>query len=100
MVQTCLIVFVLATIAGARPATVLGVFALCLAYFLGTVCYVKTIIRKRGNPTHLRLSIDYHVLALAAAAWFGLMPAALFAWLLARAAMSRTRMDAATDRRG
>lgn len=86
VVQSCLMVFVVATVAGARPAAVLGVFTLCLAYFPGTVYYVKTIIRERGNPRYLRLSIGYHVLALAAAAWFGLVPAALFAWLLARAA--------------
>jgi hypothetical protein len=87
VLQSCLLVFVVATIAGARPATVVAVFTLCLAYFLGTVCYVKTIIRERGNPTYLRLSIGYHLVALAVAAWFGLMPVALFAWLLVRAAL-------------
>ena len=51
VVQSCLIVFVVATVAGTRPAAVLGVFVLCLAYFGGTVLYVKTMIRERGNPT-------------------------------------------------
>ncbi|MFE9689627.1 YwiC-like family protein [Micromonospora sp. NPDC005806] len=87
VLQSCLMVFVVAAVADVPPAAVFGMFVLCVAYFVGTVCYVKTIIRERGNPTYLRLSVGYHVLALAVAAWFGLMPAALFAWLLARAAL-------------
>lgn len=39
-----------------------GVLAL---YFLGTVAYVKTMIRERGNPAVLTVSIGWHVLAAA-----------------------------------
>lgn len=85
--QSCLMVFVVATVAGTRPAAVLDVFALCLAYFLGTVCYVKTMIRERGNPAYRRWCIGYHVLALAAVGWLSPWAAALFAWLLLRAAL-------------
>jgi len=32
-------------------------------YFFGTAFYVKTMIRERGNPVMLRLSVGYHALA-------------------------------------
>ncbi|GAB3690201.1 hypothetical protein GCM10027595_00360 [Corynebacterium nasicanis] len=39
-------------------------------YFSGTIPFVKTMIRERNNPTYLRISIGYHVLAmLAVLAW-------------------------------
>lgn len=37
-------------------------------YFFGTALYVKTMIRERGNPVMLRLSIGYHALAATVAA--------------------------------
>lgn len=99
VLQSCLVVLVVATIAGTVTAAALVAFLLCLAYFLGTVFYVKTMIRERGNPRYRRWSAWYHVLALAAAAAqlvaaapslrstaaTGPWAAALFAWLLARA---------------
>jgi YwiC-like protein len=85
--QSCLIVFVVATIADAPLGPVLPVFALCLAYFLGTAFYVKTMIRERDNRAYRWLSIGYHALALAVVAWLTPWAAALFAWLLARAAV-------------
>jgi hypothetical protein len=85
VLQSCLIVPVVATIAGRPPSTVLPVFVLCLAYFAGTVFYVKTMIRQRGNRTYQRWSAGYHLVALAAAAWVSPWAAGLFAWLLARA---------------
>ncbi|WP_448630499.1 YwiC-like family protein [Cellulomonas soli] len=43
---------------------------LLAAYFLGTVPYVKTLIRERGRPGVLALSVAYHaVLAAAGAVW-------------------------------
>lgn len=47
-----------------------GVLAL---YFLGTVAYVKTLIRERGNPRVLAVSLGWHVMAAA------LVPAVLLA---------------------
>ena len=85
VLQSCLIVLVVATIAGTVTSAALVAFLLCLAYFLGTVFYVKTMIRERGNPRYRRWSAWYHVLALAVAALTGPWAAALFAWLLARA---------------
>jgi YwiC-like protein len=87
VVQSCLILLVVATIAGRPPATVLGVFVLCLAYFAGTVFYVKTMIRERGNPAYRRWSIGYHAAAVLVAAWVSPWAAALFGWLLVRAAL-------------
>lgn len=83
--QSCLMVFVVAAVARVPPAEVLAVFALCAAYFLGTVPYVKTMIRERDNPAYLRLSIGYHAAALALAAYLSPWAGALFAWLLVRA---------------
>nr|NLI51576.1 YwiC-like family protein [Propionibacterium sp.] len=65
--------------------------ALVFAYFFGTVFYVKTNIRERGNPRFYALSVGWHATATVAAA--GLMAAgaasvgwvALFAAALARA---------------
>ncbi len=85
VLQSCLLVFVVALIAGASPGTVAGAFAVCLLYFLGTVFHVKAMIRERDNPAFRRWSVGYHALALAVAAWLGPWVAALFGWLLVRA---------------
>ena len=41
-------------------------------YFLGTVFYVKTMIRERGNPKAFQISIIFHVLVVAL--WFYISP--------------------------
>lgn len=44
--------------------------AMLAAYFLGTVPYAKTLIRKRDVPRVLTISIDYHaMLVVAAMTW-------------------------------
>ncbi|WP_432842842.1 YwiC-like family protein [Dactylosporangium sp. CA-092794] len=85
--QSCLIALVVATVAARPPARALDTFLLCLAYFAGTVLYVKTMIRERGSAAHRRWSIAYHALALAGAARLGPWAAGLFALLLLRAAV-------------
>ncbi|MEV8514873.1 YwiC-like family protein [Dactylosporangium sp. NPDC051484] len=85
--QSCLIVLVVAAVAGRAPAQAIEAFLLCLAYFTGTVFYVKTMIRERGNAAYRRWSIGYHVLALAVAAWLSPWAGVLFAVLLLRAAL-------------
>jgi hypothetical protein len=87
VLQSCLIVLVVATIAGRPLASVVPVFVLCVAYFAGTVFFVKTMIRQRGNRTYRRWSAGYHLVALAAAVWVSPWAAGLFAWLLARAVL-------------
>ena len=87
VLQSCLMSLVVATVAGTRPLATLGAFLICLAYFGGTVLHVKALIHERGNPTYRRLSTGYHLLAFAVAAWLDPWTAALFGWLLARAAL-------------
>ncbi|HET8681888.1 MAG TPA: YwiC-like family protein [Micromonosporaceae bacterium] len=83
--QSCLIVLVAGTVAAVPPRALLGVLAVMLLYFTGTVLYVKTMIRERGSVAYRRASVAYHVVALGAAAWLSLPVAAVFALLLARA---------------
>jgi hypothetical protein len=93
VVQSCLLVFVVATVAEAPLADSAGAFAVCLAYFAGTTLYVKTMIRERNNITYRWWSIGYHTLAFVAVAWaalallgwLGLVWAIVFGWFLVRA---------------
>jgi YwiC-like protein len=85
VLQSCLIVFVVAAVAGVGAGRLLGVFAAVLAYFVGTVLYVKTMIRERDSAAYRRASIAYHAVALAAAVPLGPLVAGVFALLLARA---------------
>lgn len=85
VVQSCLMVFICATVAGARPAQVVVAFAVLTAYFVGTVLHVKTLIRERGNARYRVASIGYHVLAAVGAAFIGPLQATVFALLAVRA---------------
>ncbi|BFU45056.1 YwiC-like family protein [Krasilnikovia sp. MM14-A1004] len=85
VVQSCLMVFVAAAVAGVAPGRVSVAFGAVLLYFAGTVFYVKTMIRERGNPTYHRLSVCYHVAAVAVAAWLAWPLSVLFAALAVRA---------------
>ncbi|GIJ23005.1 membrane protein [Micromonospora lutea] len=85
--QSCLMVFVCATVAGQPPGTVGTVFLAVAAYFIGTVLYVKTMIRERGNSTYYRASIGYHIISAALAAFLGLALLGVFLLLLVRAAV-------------
>jgi hypothetical protein len=55
--------------------------ALLLAYFAGTVLYVKTMIRDRGDRRRYALSVSYHAVVCVPAAavnpWIGLLFVAL-----------------------
>jgi hypothetical protein len=59
-------------------------FDLCWLYLVGTVLFVKTMIRESGSTSYLRWSVGFHVAALAVVArlepWL-LVP---FAWYFAR----------------
>jgi len=64
-------------------------YAVSVLYFTGTVFFVKTMIREKRNVKYYRFSVGYHLVLLAAAAfWFS--PALLvpFLILLARAVWS------------
>lgn len=75
-------------------------FALVLGYFLGTVLYVKTMIRERGNRGYRRASVAYHlVLALAGTglvAWTGHGSAVLVGALLAALCVRATVLPGRT----
>lgn len=66
--------------------------ALLTGYFLGTVLYVKTMIRERGRTSYVRASVGTHVLAaaavaaLAVAGWQGPWSVAVWVVLALRAA--------------
>jgi hypothetical protein len=85
VLQSCLMVFVVAVVAGAPAGQVAAAFVVVLLYFTGTVLYVKTMIRERGSRSYRRVSLGYHALAWVAVAPLGAVPAAVFALLLARA---------------
>jgi hypothetical protein len=87
ILQSCLIVFVAATVAGTGINQVVPAFTAVLLYFTGTVLYVKTMIRERENPSYHRASVIYHVLALAVASLLTIPIAAVFVLLLTRAAV-------------
>lgn len=70
--------------------------ALLALYFGGTVLYVKSMIRNRGDALRYRLSVGYHVVACAPAIAAGLVPGAVFALLAVRAALVPRRWPTAT----
>lgn len=53
---------------GVAPARIVVAALVLLAYFWGTVLYVKTMIRERGRRDVLAWSIGYHVVLAAAGA--------------------------------
>jgi hypothetical protein len=85
VVQSCLIVFVVGTIAGQPLTNAYPPFVIVLLYFTGTVLYVKTMIRERGSRPYRHASIGFHAVALLIAAFLGWLAAAVFLLLLARA---------------
>ncbi|MEV0427341.1 YwiC-like family protein [Micromonospora sp. NPDC050495] len=87
--QSVLVVFVVATVAGVSVAAVAGVAAAVGAYLVGTVLYVKTMIRERESVEYRWASGAYHLAALvvAVAAGWGPAVAAVFAALFLRAAL-------------
>lgn len=85
VVQSCLMVFVVATVAGVPPPELLVAFVALAAYFTGTVLHVKTMIRERGNPRYRWASIIYHGLVAAGMIWVSVPVAVVFGALLVRA---------------
>ncbi len=59
--------------------------AVLAAYFVGTLLYVKTMIRERGSRAYYWLSVGYHAAATVAVAWVSWWLVALFGLLLLRA---------------
>ena len=72
---------------GIRPGRALLVACVLAVSFVGTVLYVKTNIRERGNVGYLRASVGWHVAATLAAIPFGWPWMAFFALSTLRAAI-------------
>jgi hypothetical protein len=85
VVQSCLMVFVCATIAHVPPADVTVAFVALLAYFTGTVLYVKTMIRERDSIGYRRASIAFHLLAAAGMSLLNPLVGVVFLLLAVRA---------------
>lgn len=83
--QSCLMVFVVATVAGVPPGEVWQPFVVMFLYFTGTVFFVKTMIRERGSVGYRWASVGFHAAAFAVAAvWLSVPLAVVFGWLLLR----------------
>jgi hypothetical protein len=61
--------------------------AVLVAYFVGTLVYVKTMIRERDNRDFYRLSVGYHAVVALAMVWVSWWLAGLFAAIAVRAAV-------------
>ncbi|MBG0814300.1 YwiC-like family protein [Planomonospora sp. ID82291] len=80
-----LIVPVVAAVNGVPLQRTAGTFLIMLLYFAGTVFFVKTCIRERGNRALLTASAVFHLAALGAAVWVAPLYAVPFTWYLVRA---------------
>jgi hypothetical protein len=87
VLQSCLMVFVCATVAAVPPVGAVVAFVLVTAYFTGTVLHVKTMIRERGNARYRWASIGYHLAAFVGMLWIGPVAVGVFALLLLRASV-------------
>lgn len=70
---------------GGEESIAAWLFVVTWLYFAGTVLYVKTTIRERGNKHYLVTSIAFHTIAMVAAAAIDLWLGPLFALYLVRA---------------
>lgn len=86
-VAASLILPVVAVVGGESPWRTAETGVIIVLYFAGTVLFVKSSIRERGNRTLYAASVGFHVVALAAATWVALPYALPFACYLARAAL-------------
>ncbi|MFI7517218.1 YwiC-like family protein [Micromonospora echinofusca] len=88
VLQCGLLGLVVATVAEVPWTRVVGVTVVALGYLVGTVLYVKTMIRERDSVRYRWASWAYHaVAALAAVLWASVPVAVVFALLLARAVL-------------
>lgn len=85
VVQSCLMVPAAAVVAGTPPQDVAVPALAVLAYFTGSLLYVKTMIRNRGERAFLWGSVGYHAVVAAVATVVAWPLGVLGGWLLVRA---------------
>lgn len=85
VVAAMLIMPVVAVAAEVTPWRVAGPFLVTLLYFTGSLLFVRTTIRERGNRRMLAVSAGFHVAALGTATWLAPLYAVPFACYLLRA---------------
>ncbi|NBM17993.1 hypothetical protein GUY61_20745 [Streptomyces sp. GC420] len=85
VLAAALVLPVVAVAAGVTPWRVTGTFLVTLLYFTGSLLFVRTSIRERGNPRMLAVSAGFHAAALVAAGLVALPYAVPFAGYLVRA---------------
>jgi len=73
---------------GVPPGTLWPAIVLVLLYFAGTVFYVKTMIRERGNSTYLWASAVFHAVAAVVASLIAWPLGVLFAAFFVRAVLA------------
>jgi len=84
--QACLLVpLAFAVGDGTDWARAVALFAIAWLYFAGSVFYVKTMIRERGEPAYLRASLVFHAGAALIVSVVSPWLTVLFAWFLTRA---------------
>jgi hypothetical protein len=83
--QSSAMLLVAAAVADVPPTAVLPAFLAVLAYFTGTVLYVKTMIRERHSVPYRRVSVVYHLAVFALACWWHPLLGAFFGLALLRA---------------
>ncbi|MFF4550644.1 YwiC-like family protein [Streptomyces sp. NPDC001435] len=86
VVAATLILPVVAVAGEASPWQVTGTSLVTLLYFTGSLLFVRTTIRARGDRGMMTTSLAFHAAALLAAAWLALPYALPFTGYLLRAA--------------
>jgi YwiC-like protein len=86
VVQSCSMVPVALVVAGRPASRGLAAALVLLAYQIGSILFVKTMIRDRGKVGRFRASLAVHVVATLGTAAVAWPLGVLFAWLTLRAA--------------
>ncbi len=85
VVQSSVMLLVAAAVAGVPVSEVWLPFLAVLAYFTGTVLYVKTMIRERGSAAYRQASVAFHLAVFAGSLWVHPLLGAFFGLALVRA---------------
>jgi hypothetical protein len=95
--ESSLMTFVAVAAVGVPLGSVTPIVVALMLYFAGSLLYVKTMIRERGDQARLWASIGFHVAALVIAGVLDLALLVPFAWFLARAVVLPRRHPSVTQ---